>query len=171
MNHIELFLHMVPPTTTSQMKRAARTRNGIRFFKSEQQKNAEASWQAALAPHQPAEPVAGPVELRIALFYPYNKADTQRKADRDRVDVIPHTAKPDLDNVAKQLIDTLVQLRFIEDDAKVVDLHLSKHRACEADIGVAIQIMPCPSQSASNLEMVRPALPIQARRTYLRERP
>lgn len=137
---IDIFLPIVPPPTTSQMKRAARTKQGIRFFKSKEQQDSEHSWASVLLPHQPPTPLDGPLEVSIALFYPYTKGDTQRVRDRDRKDHIPHTSKPDLDNVVKALTDQLVRLKFIVDDSRIYDLRVRKFRAPMEDVGVSIRI-------------------------------
>ena len=134
------FIRCIPPSTTAQGKRAARTATGIRFFKSSKQASDEATWEALLAPHQPAEPLLGPLELTIALYYPYLGKHTARKSESDRSDYIPNVSKPDLDNVAKALIDILVRLRYMVDDKQIYKLRLEKWHVPPGEVGIAFDL-------------------------------
>ena len=92
---------------------------------------------ALLLPHQPPAPLAGPVALEVVYTWPWLASQSQRVRAAGRV---PHTSKPDLDNVTKTLTDRLAALRFIEADQAVVDLHVRKWWG--ANPGISIVIRP-----------------------------
>jgi Holliday junction resolvase RusA-like endonuclease len=51
---------------------------------------------------------------------------------------VPHTSKPDCSNVLKTLEDRLVALRFIGDDANVVEVTVRKFWGDEPGIRISI---------------------------------
>ncbi len=114
---VTIKLGIVPPTATAQQK-GVFVRNGrARFFTKAKVRDAEDFLAALLAPHAPAEPLRGPVYFQARWCFPYRKSEPKRvtKAGEE----IPHTSRPDLDNLEKNLLDVLTRLRFWEDDAQV----------------------------------------------------
>jgi Holliday junction resolvase RusA-like endonuclease len=73
-------------------------------------------------------PLSGPVSVRIMFFLPRPKGHfgTGRNAERVRegAPIAPHT-KPDIDKLARSVLDALSGVVFL-DDAQVVDLSVSK---------------------------------------------
>lgn len=57
---------------------------------------------------------------------------------------IPHTKKPDVDNLAKAVLDVCTALRIWHDDAQVVDLRIRKvyHRDKGGTPGLELTIRP-----------------------------
>jgi Holliday junction resolvase RusA-like endonuclease len=99
-------------------------------------------WKGAIAlaarPFLPAEPLDCPLRCDIAFFFPRPKR-LMRAKDPDGP--IPHTTKPDKDNLEKAVLDTLTQIRFWKDDALVYDGHVVKFYAAKgARPGACIQI-------------------------------
>lgn len=87
--------------------------------------------KAMLEPFVPAKPMSGPLIVRVVFEYPYRKSDLATKAKRDhlaRVPWCPMDAKPDVDNLAKGLLDAMTKLGFWEDDAQIFDLRIQKRR-------------------------------------------
>lgn len=78
---------------------------------------------AAAAAHRPASPLEGPIRLDVDFFFP-RPARLMRAKDADGL--IPHTAKPDRDNLDKAVCDCLTQLGFWRDDAQVCDGQIRK---------------------------------------------
>lgn len=114
---ISVLLHIVPPTATAQQK-GVFVRNGLaHFFTKEKVSDAEAFLSGLLAPYVPAEPMHGPVYLQIRWCYPYRKSE-RKSVVRAGLE-IPHTSRPDLDNLEKNLLDVLTRLRFWDDDSQV----------------------------------------------------
>lgn len=134
-------INCVPPKVTAQQKRARIVNGKPVFFKGSKARASEATLEALLAPHQPESPVTGPVAIRIDLTWPWRASDLSTKAKRESAEKLRwiwNSSKPDVDNVAKAFIDTLVMMRFIEDDAKVVDLNICK--AFGSDPGIYVNI-------------------------------
>lgn len=142
MDRLEFFCSCCPPRTTSQMKRAVRTKTGIRFFKSAKQEAAGATLEGVLLPHQPAKPIVGLVRLEVEATWPWRASDLSTKAKREHAQVvsrIPSGSKPDLDNMIKALQDALVALRFIERDELVCELTVRKFFGAEPGLLVRIE--------------------------------
>lgn len=78
---------------------------------------------SAASRKRPASPIAGPVQLSIDFHMPRPKK-LMRKSDP--VEVVPHTAKPDADNLGKAVMDSLTQAGWWLDDAQVFGLIVRK---------------------------------------------
>lgn len=139
MSEYRFTLSCIPPKTTAQQKRAVvlPRGKGIRFFKSSKAKGDESTIAALLLPHRPAEPYRTPVSLSIRWTWPWRASESKK---RRALWCAPMTAKPDLDNLSKAFVDQLVKLRFIEDDAGVVDLRLCKRWGDVPGIEVTIAV-------------------------------
>lgn len=138
---IHFFIPCIPPTTTmaggSGRRSYLRPDGKIGTFKSAKAREAEDTWIGLFLPHQPAHAYKAPCAVKIALAYPWRKSEPKWRLAQAKA---PHTSKPDLDNLAKTLLDVLVKLRYIEDDAGVYKLELSK---CWSDQpGIALTIEP-----------------------------
>ncbi len=118
---IEFFAPCVPPRTTAQQKRTNRATGT--FFKSRDLQAAENTFQAILLPFRPEAPVCGATSLEVTVIWPW--LGKHKAKDRAR-HAVWMTSKPDADNWVKLLQDTLVTLRFIENDQSVCRLRVSK---------------------------------------------
>lgn len=98
---------------------------------------------AAAAQHKPAEPISGPVRLRICFHIQRPKCHyIGSKVERGLRETAPvyHTAKPDADNLAKAVMDALTQCGwFWGDDAQVAVLTAAKLYA-DSGTGAMIEI-------------------------------
>lgn len=133
---IRFFEQCVPPTTTPQGRRHTKTGHS---FKPKAQVQAESTYDSLFMPHRPESPMAGALSVVLTLWWPYTMGDLKTKALRDRIDEIPHTGKPDCDNLSKMILDSLARLRFIENDAHIVHLSVRKCRARVPGIAVIIE--------------------------------
>ena len=121
---IHIRLNIVPPTATAQQK-GVFVRNGrAHFFTKAKVHQAENFLAALLQPHQPAEPLTGAVEFRATWVFPYRKSEPKRVTAAGAY--IPHTTRPDLDNLEKGLLDTMTRLRFWLDDSQVAQKKTNK---------------------------------------------
>lgn len=81
---------------------------------------AATAWKSALAytakRHRPTEPITGPVEVWIDVYFSRPQR-LSRKKDPDHR--LWHDCKPDRDNVEKLILDMLTELGFWGDDAQV----------------------------------------------------
>ena len=106
------------PSGTAQMKRYdGRTKH---YFKSARLQQTEDFYLAELAKYRPVTPIEGPVSLDIDFDY---FIKDKKKRGRWK------TSRPDVDNVAKLLIDCMTKLGFWVDDAQIARLRVSKHYA------------------------------------------
>lgn len=135
---IRLHLPCHPPKTTAQMKRVVVINGRPRFFHSARQQREAHTWAVLLRPHRPRVPMAGPVALSLVLVYPHLRSTPKRDRGRLR----PKVSKPDCDNAAKHLIDTLVQMRFLTDDQQIAVLQVSKWHGPEDQVGIRLEIQP-----------------------------
>lgn len=127
------------------MKRVQIVGNKPRFFKGKKQAEAESVFEL-FASQAPCKPLTGPVSIEIVAVWPPTKSDKSTRAKSARFEDgawVAHTKKPDADNFAKMLIDTLVRLRFINRDEEVSELRVYKRIGDNALIKVTIEELPC----------------------------
>lgn len=140
---ITFTLSCVPPTVSHHRKQIVRIGKFSRLADKPELVAAKQTLDALLLPHQPAQPVTGPVAVTVAFTWPWRASEPKKRKALGRV---PHTSRPDLDNLSKTLMDRLVALRFIEDDAAVVDLRLTKWWGDEP--GIAVWLRPVEGETA-----------------------
>jgi len=132
------FIPIVPPKTTAQMQRLLVVKGRAMAVKTGKHKEG----MEALGAHLdvPEKPLDGPLTLFVRIVWPYTKAETTRKADRDREDLIWHTGKPDLDNWLKGFQDLLVSRKIVRDDCLFVWVQAQKMRGPDRLVGITIEI-------------------------------
>ncbi len=130
---IKFFMPMVPPTVTSQQKRAVRcTDQKIGFYDSDEIKAAKNKLQGHLLKHKPATPINGAIRLIVKWCYP-----TRGKHGDGEYKV----SAPDLDNANKLLQDCMTKVGFWKNDAQVASLICEKFWADIPGIFIAIQVL------------------------------
>ena len=84
-------------------------------------------WKSLIAlaarDHLPASPLACPVRVDVEFHFRRPQRLMKKKSPAG---FIPHTAKPDRDNLDKAVLDTLTQIGFFQDDALVVEGTITK---------------------------------------------
>jgi len=70
----------------------------------------------AVKPHLPPAPLEGPVRVDMIFRFPRPKRLCRKK---DPPGEVPHTAKPDIDNLEKSVFDALQQIGVFRDDGQV----------------------------------------------------
>ena len=134
---IRVKLDIVPPTATAQQK-GVFVRNGrAHFFTKAKVRDAEDFLAALLAPHAPAEPLRGGIYLQARWCFPYRKSERKSVTKTGRE--IPHTSRPDLDNLEKSLLDVLTRLHFWEDDARTFTKSTGKFWGPSPYLAIAIK--------------------------------
>lgn len=108
------------PSGTAQMKRYD-GRSG-HFFKSARLQRTEHEYMMALAPHRPEQPSKEPIALSIDFRY---------SVKSKKLKGTWKTSRPDVDNIAKLLIDCMTKSGFWEDDSQIVRLSLEKSYSCK----------------------------------------
>ena len=117
-------LKMIPPTATAQQKGAFVCRGRVRFYVKKKVRQSENFLAALLSMHVPDVPFSGPVSLTARWEFPWRKSE--RRGTVKAGVPIPHTSRPDLDNLEKNLLDVLTRLNFWTDDSLVVEKFTSK---------------------------------------------
>ena len=106
------------PIIPTAQQRARHTRTG-RAYKSTDQEANERTFEAMLMPYVPEKPLSGPVKVLFTAYMPIPASTTKRAREAMQREETPHTKKPDLDNLEKQLLDCMTRMRFWEDDRQV----------------------------------------------------
>jgi crossover junction endodeoxyribonuclease RusA len=104
-------------------------------------------WKSQIAEaarsHLPSEPFDCPIGLTVDFHMPRPKR-LMRKKDPD--DPIRHTAKPDLDNLTKAVMDALTAIGMWRDDSQVCHVLASKwYAAKDRRPGATITVSTAPS--------------------------
>lgn len=120
---MKLYFTLECAPTPQLRPRHMRTRSGIDLtYKPETQKTREAELDWLLAKYAPEKPLTGAIALEFCAFMPVPKSASRTRRDAMLAGNIAHTAKPDLDNLCKQLKDAMTRTGFWEDDRQVVML-------------------------------------------------
>ena len=122
---------ILPTTPKAQARPRVTVRgNGNRRFahayKTADQQANERTLEALLMPHRPSKPLACPVALEFTACLPVSRSDSKRTVEAKLSGKIWAIKKPDLDNLAKNLKDSMTRMGFWLDDAQVVELHCKK---------------------------------------------
>ena len=98
---------------------------------------------------RPAQPVNDGVMVMVDFFMPRPKRLMRR---RDPLEVLPHTGKPDADNLVKAVMDALTQDGWFRDDAIVFALIARKwyHRK-DGRPGAAVTVVLRPDATPQDL--------------------
>lgn len=128
---IEFFEPMVPPTTThNDLVAVSDARGRARLVKSQALREAEAKWEAHLAPFAPPRPLRGPLRADLRLCWPTGGRHPQGS---------PKGTKPDLDNVEKTFWDVCEQLGYFAGDQQIAAKQVSKAWADPAGVYLRLE--------------------------------
>ncbi len=140
---IEAWIDCIPPKTTGQASaRIMKKKDGTMFvgkFASGKGKAAQNDLLALLAPHRPAEPLTGPVACHILFRWPWRKSESRRNRAIGRM---PCDTRPDLDNLAKMVLDCMTRMAYWRDDGQVAMLTIAKQWGERPGIGICAEQMP-----------------------------
>lgn len=101
--------------------------NGFsRTYKSKDQQADERTLEALMMPHVPQMCLAGAIELLITAFMPVPKSKPKKWQNNALEGQVHPTGRPDADNLAKNITDCLVRMRFITDDRLICRLLVEK---------------------------------------------
>lgn len=146
------WLSVVPPKATHQAKRIVRRGDHAVLADKPELVATRQTLDAAIAQALHGEPVTmleGPLELELIFAFPLLKSHKAIACDWK-------PTRPDLDNLAKTVIDALARRGFFRDDAQIVTMKLGKVHNERFGIGVS-------------LEALQPACWITGRATALSE--
>lgn len=109
--------------------------------------------------HHPRPPLDEPVAITLAFRFPPVKGDRFRTR---------HSSKPDIDKIARGVLDALVQAGLLHDDALVWRLTAEKTYAEDNQaIGVTVTVRACGEDEAADRQQLKDRA-AQARRIVRR---
>ena len=137
---VDCFIECNPPKSTAQASSRILKRNdGSQFIgRMANSKGAEvkSGLVSLLHPHRPTMPIEGALKLTVRWVYPWRKSE--RKAFR-AAGFRFCDKRPDGDNIAKLLLDTMGLCGFWIDDGQVADLRIVKLWGDRPGIGIRIE--------------------------------
>ena len=135
-----VFLPCVPPKATHQgSAMIMRRRDGTPFVgKASNSAGAKAKKNLLnlLCCHAPPKPFDGATSVTVDLVFPWRKSEPKKNKALGR---IPMTTKPDLDNLAKLLLDALCEANFLTRDQLIYKLTMEKSWGDEVGITITME--------------------------------
>jgi len=115
-----------PPTSTAQQRQFyGKGKTAL----TPAAKKAAATWHAIVEQHKPDKPLTGPIEVKLAVTW-------FKKGLRD---IVPRTTKPDVDNLAKLILDAMTKAGYWHDDNQVCDLRITKYDGPIGGLAVTVE--------------------------------
>ena len=113
--------------------------NGIYAYTPQQTVNYE-NWVKAcyLEKYRSNDLLDVPLEVHIIAYYEIPKSISKKKKQEMLEDKIRPTIKPDTDNIAKSILDSLNGIAY-KDDKQIVSLKVDKHYAEIPSVSVEIK--------------------------------
>jgi Holliday junction resolvase RusA-like endonuclease len=136
MKEIRFFVKVEPTRTTHQSSlRILKGRNG-RMFVGKMSSSPHKKWitlfEQLIKKYRPAKPIGEPVSAEMHFFFPHTKSTRKSLIDS----TMHKTTRPDLDNLEKSILDSLVRCGFVEDDSLICEKISSKWHS--PDFGIHI---------------------------------
>ena len=136
--NFRVFVYGIPK---GQPRSRAFARNGrVRVYDPGTAENWKSQIAQALQAHIPETPIPVPVTLFLRFFFPRPKSHFRRNGELRPSAPVAHTAKPDLDNAAKAVMDAMTQIGILADDALVYRMGISKVYA-DKSAGCSIELV------------------------------
>lgn len=134
----EFFIKCLPPRTTHQAAlRIFKNKSGKQFIGRDRKGLSVARMlEDLLLPHRPVARIDEPVLLTVRYYYPYRKSEPKK----NRNALIPHTSKPDADNILKGYLDAMTRCGFWKDDNIVFRINFEKYFDERSGIYTAISV-------------------------------
>ena len=70
--------------------------------------------------------IEGVCYVRVNFYYSHTK-ESKRVSDREKLQFVEKATRPDLDNLVKGLLDSMVDAGVLKDDGQITRLTLSKY--------------------------------------------
>lgn len=127
-----------PPKGTAQQKGVFVRDGRAHFFTKGNVLKMQRDWADILRPFRErlSQPLEGAIDIHIVIVYPHNKSSPKRLLNA----LIPHTTRPDADNIEKGLFDAMTTMAFWRDDSQIFSHQTEKYKGFPAVVGVYITI-------------------------------
>jgi Holliday junction resolvase RusA-like endonuclease len=117
-----------PPSSTAQASmRIIKTKAGRQFigkYKNSKANNITKELQMMMHPFRPVAPLDCPLSIEIIYRFAYRKSEPRKNLDNE---YMPHTTRPDSDNLLKLLLDSMNGV-FFKDDSLLSKVSFYKQR-------------------------------------------
>jgi Holliday junction resolvase RusA-like endonuclease len=140
---MQLTLPLPPPPTHQAALRILKTKDGRQFIGKMARSNAVKWGKAATlllraeASRLDHEMVQEACYVHIKFYYGHTK-DSKREAQRGGYTVVDKATRPDLDNLAKGVLDCMVDAGVLKDDGLICQLTLAKYYADTEQVTIDI---------------------------------
>lgn len=128
-----------PPRSTMQgSTRILKKRDGSTFIGRPTNSNAKKArglLKSYLLPYAPKEPLDGALCVNIIYNFEFNKSE--KKSNKDK-GIIPHSKRPDSDNLMKGLLDVLTECKYWNDDSQISSLQFEKNYSADPVLSINI---------------------------------
>jgi crossover junction endodeoxyribonuclease RusA len=131
---ISLWIDGEPPKATSQQKGIYIRAGKPFFFTKGKVQAAKMYYVRHMLQHAPKNPLETPQSVEVLFSFPYTADDKRKKT----IGYVPHSKRPDLDNLVKLLMDAMTTSKWIVDDSIVTRLCVTKVRSAKAGIGIHV---------------------------------
>ena len=132
-------INCVPPKSTHQASlRIMKRRDGTQFVgkcETSKGKKVQRELLTLFAEHRPPEMLSGPLGVAVDWVYPWRKSEPKKNRTTG---LKPCDTRPDVDNLAKCVLDIMTRLGFWGDDGQVAALTFCKFWGDKPRIGVSI---------------------------------
>jgi Holliday junction resolvase RusA-like endonuclease len=144
MSEIKITIPLVPKP---QARDRIGTINGkARSFKAKAQREAEADIRFYLDRERPRAPITGAVALTVRAYMPIPKSWPRWKREAAIDGQVLPTSRPDLDNLIKQIKDTMTASQYWRDDDQVVRVYAVKSYSTNPRWEIGIEAWPQPEK-------------------------
>ena len=139
-----------PPTHQAALRILKNKRTGAMFV-GKMEKSSAKKWNVQfqgileqVGRQEKITTITDAVTVNVCFCYKHS-IDSKRTAKRMGLPFIPKRTRPDLDNLAKSVLDCIVNAGWLKDDSQIVELQLSKRHT--DDEGLTIDILRYPIQT------------------------
>ncbi len=118
---ITFTIYGVPTAKGRPRHRAVNTKAGKSFtmaYTPKKTQLAEESFLAQAVSHKPAQPITVPIQMVVTFVMPIPKSTSKKMKEVMAYTRVPHTKRPDKDNLEKLILDSLNEV-FWKDDSQV----------------------------------------------------
>ena len=129
------------PPIAQKRARHSRVNGHMRTFNPQKTEREQVQWQ--IKSQFRGEPLTIPIALDLIFLMPIAESTTNTKKKQMANGLIAHTKKPDLDNLAKFILDAMNNLVF-KDDSQVIEIRMKKIYSTSP--GTVIRVIPMASE-------------------------
>lgn len=128
----------VPGKITGKGRPRVNTQTAIAYTPTKTKEYEELVKQYFILKYRRINPLEGRIKIQIKAYMGITKNTSKKQKEEMLKDIISPTKKPDIDNIAKIILDSLNKLAF-KDDNQITKLEIEKLYAEEEKIYVKVE--------------------------------